>query len=68
MSSLGSDPRLIVAHWADEATRAAATDTPEARENRDQDMQAAIARGDAERAPRRNVLRRILGRFRHTPR
>jgi len=65
--SLGQDPRLIIAHWADEETRAAATGATEARENRDQDMQAATARADAERAPR-SVLRRVLRRFRYNPR
>jgi hypothetical protein len=64
--SISGDPRLIVAHWADEATRAAATDAGEIREHRDEDVHAAAARTDAERAPRRNILRRIVGRLRHT--
>ena len=66
--SLGQDPRLIVAHWADEETRAAATDASEARENRDQDKTAAVARADAERAHHRSAIGRILDRLRQTPR
>ena len=67
--ALGMDPRLIVAHWADEATRAAAdTDASEARDNRDQDRVAAVARADAEATRRRSVLRRIFSRTRHPAR
>jgi len=67
--SLGQDPRLIVAHWADEATRAAAdADASEARENRDQDRQAAVARAQAAATPGRSVMRRIFSRMRHPAR
>lgn len=66
--SLGQDPRLMVAHWADEASRAAATDAPEARAHRDEDELAAIARADAAGTERPSVLRRIFSRLRHPAR
>ena len=63
--AFGMDPKLIIAHWADEATRAAATDASEAREHRDEDMEAAIARADAAGTRRHSVLRRIFTRLQH---
>jgi hypothetical protein len=59
-----NDKGLIVAHLADEATRAEGTDAPEARENRDQDLQAATARAGAAAPPRQTVLHRIFRRLR----
>jgi hypothetical protein len=67
--SLGQDPRLIVAHWADEATRAAAdTEASQARENGDQDRLAAVARAEAAATPRRSTMRRVFSRMRHPAR
>jgi hypothetical protein len=63
--AFGMDPKLIIAHWADEATRAAATDATEAREHRNEDMRAAIARADAAGFHRRSILRRIFTRLQH---
>lgn len=51
------DPRLAIAHWADEATRAENDEaTLEAREHRSEDRLAAEARANAQRT---SLFRRI---------
>lgn len=58
-----NDKGLIVAHLADEATRADGTDASEARENRDQDRHAATARADAAAPPRQTASHRLFRRL-----
>jgi hypothetical protein len=67
--SIQGDPRLIVAHWADEATRAAADpDAQGARDHESEDRLAAIARSESHQAARPGLLQRIVTRFRLTRR
>lgn len=59
-----NDKGLIVAHWADEASRAEGTDASEARAHADQDLEAAISRAEAATAGRPGVMRRIVNLLR----
>jgi hypothetical protein len=58
----------MVAHWADEASRAEGTGAPEARAHSDEDRQAAISRAHAETADRPRAMRRLFDRLRHPAR
>jgi hypothetical protein len=63
--SIHGDPRLLVAHWADEATRAAAnTETAQARRHRSEDANAAKQRAEELRGPSESPLRRAWRRLR----
>lgn len=58
-----NDKGLIVAHWADETSRAEGTDASEARAHSDEDREAATSRADAATAGRPKLMRRILNRL-----
>jgi hypothetical protein len=67
--SLQGDPRLMIAHWADEATRAENDqETLQARAHRSEDELAAEARARSSEKPS-GLLTRVRGwaRFRQRP-
>ena len=64
--SIQNDPRLIIAHWADEATRAANDpEAAQAREHHDEDLVAAQDRAElAGAAPHLTRIQRFARRLR----
>jgi len=61
--SIQGDPRLMVAHWADEATRAEnQPETLQARAHRTEDERAAVERARAA-GHRPGFLARVWARF-----
>jgi hypothetical protein len=62
--SIHGDPRLLVAHWADEATRAAADpEAAQARQHRSEDADAARQRAEELLVAPESLLRRAWRRL-----